>query len=61
VTVFREARTVEGRPICETCNQQMWLLKIKPADNGKELRTFECSKCAGNMTILVMRESSSAG
>jgi hypothetical protein len=39
----------------------MWLLTIKPADDGNELRTFECSKCAGSMTILVTREPSSAG
>ena len=57
MTVFREARTVGGRPICETCNQQMWLLKIKAGANGDEMRTFECSKCASNMTIIVVREA----
>jgi hypothetical protein len=60
VIEFREARTVDGRPICENCDRQMWLLSIKPADNGNELRTFECSKCAGSMTIIVVREPKSA-
>jgi hypothetical protein len=58
VSVFREAHTVGGRPVCETCNQQMWLLTIKLADDGNELRTFECSKCAGSMTIVVERAES---
>jgi len=37
--------------------QEMWLIKIRPSDNGPELRTFECSKCAASQTITIDSEA----
>jgi hypothetical protein len=31
----------------------MWLLSIKPAHLGLELRTYKCQRCAANKTLLV--------
>ncbi len=42
-----------NRPQCNTCEIPMWLLNIKPAELGLELRTYECSRCAGSQTLLV--------
>lgn len=61
VIVFREVRTVDGRPVCESCDRQMWLLTVRPAESGSELRTFECAKCASSMKILVLKESTAVG
>ena len=52
VSLVPETRADENRPICENCNQEMCLLATKPVDNGKELRTFECSECATSQTII---------
>jgi hypothetical protein len=41
------------RPMCEECDQEMWLLNIKAADLGLELRQYECSRCAASKTLLV--------
>ena len=41
------------RPMCEECRREMWLLSIKPADLGLELRNYECSGCAASKTLLV--------
>jgi hypothetical protein len=30
----------------------MWLLDIKPAMPGQELRTFECARCGASQTLL---------
>ena len=40
------------RPICEACDREMWLLNIKNADLGLELREYECSRCAASKTLL---------
>jgi len=41
------------RPLCEDCQKQMWLMNIKPGDLGLEVRTYECSGCAGSKSLLV--------
>jgi hypothetical protein len=41
------------RPVCENCNREMWLEKIKTADFGLELRNYECRSCAASKTLLV--------
>jgi hypothetical protein len=54
VLEVRDVRVSQSRPYCM---QEMWLIKIRPADNGPELRTFECSKCAANQTITIDSEA----
>ena len=46
------------RPRCD-CGRDMWLLNIKPADLGLELRDYECSRCGGSKTLLVQPSSKS--
>ena len=41
------------RPMCEDCGREMWLLTIRPAELGLELRTYECRRCAASKTLLV--------
>jgi hypothetical protein len=41
------------RPMCGDCAREMWLLNIKPAHLGLELRTYECQRCAASKTLLV--------
>jgi hypothetical protein len=41
------------RPMCGDCAREMWLLSIKPAHLGLELRTYECQRCAASKTLLV--------
>lgn len=40
------------RPQCQECELDMWLLDIKPAQPGQDLRTYECARCAASKTIL---------
>ena len=47
----QSALTVE-RPRCQECTLDMWLLDIKPAMPGQELRTFECARCGASQTLL---------
>lgn len=47
----RLAPTTE-RPECQECELDMWLLDIKPAELGQELRTFECARCGASKTLL---------
>jgi len=37
---------------CEECSLDMWLLDIKAAMPGQELRTFECARCGASQTLL---------
>jgi hypothetical protein len=48
---LQSALTVE-RPRCQECTLDMWLLDIKPAKPGQELRTFECARCGASQTLL---------
>jgi len=57
VLEVRDVRLSQSRPYCESCMQEMWLIKIRPSDNGPELRTFECSKCAASQTITIDSEA----
>ena len=43
---------VVERPQCEACELAMWLLDIKPAQPGQDLRTFECARCGASKTLL---------
>jgi hypothetical protein len=45
------ATTIE-RPRCQECRLDMWLLTIKPAQPGQELRTFQCARCGAEQTLL---------
>ena len=49
-----------GRPVCEDCDREMWLLSIKPAHLGLELRTYECSRCGASKVLLVEPERKQA-
>jgi hypothetical protein len=51
-TIFHKLGRNE-RPKCEACGLEMWLLGIRPADLGLELRTYECRRCAASKTLLV--------
>ena len=44
------------RPMCGDCGREMWLLSIKPAHLGLELRKYECSRCRANKILLVEPE-----
>jgi hypothetical protein len=44
---------VTARPQCEECKLDMWLLDIKPAQPGQDVRTFECARCGASKTLLV--------
>ena len=48
------------RPMCEDCAREMWLLSFKPAHLGLEHRTYECSRCSANKTLLVEPERKQA-
>jgi hypothetical protein len=57
VLEVRDVRVSRSRPYCENCAQEMWLIKIIPAGDGPELRTFECSKCAASQTMTIDSEA----
>jgi hypothetical protein len=50
------ASPVVERPKCEECQLDMWLLDIKPAQPGQDVRTFECARCGVSKTILCRSE-----
>ena len=33
------------RPTCRVCGSRMWLARVSPAAEGRELHTFECPVC----------------
>lgn len=33
------------RPTCRVCGSHMWLSRVSPPVEGRELRTFECPVC----------------
>ena len=51
-TIIQKFRRNE-RPMCGDCGLEMWLLSIRPAHLGLELRTYECRRCAASKTLLV--------
>jgi DNA-directed RNA polymerase subunit M/transcription elongation factor TFIIS len=52
---YKPAPIIE-RPECGECKLDMWLLDIKRADLGQELRTFECARCGASKTLLCRSE-----
>ena len=30
----------------------MWLLDIKPAEQGRDIRTYECARCGASKSVL---------
>ena len=51
-----EAVDESNRPQCGYCEKPMWLWSIKLVEHGRQLRTYECSGCAANQTIMVNAE-----
>jgi hypothetical protein len=41
-----------NRPRCTECEREMWLMSIRIADLGLELRTYECARCSSSQTLL---------
>ena len=33
------------RPLCPKCTNRLSLVRTSPAENGSDVRTFECAKC----------------
>ena len=52
IRIFKPAAGID-RPRCSDCELSMWLLNIKPAELGFELRTYECARCAASQTFMV--------
>jgi len=52
IKIFKPADGID-RPRCASCETSMWLLHIKPAELGFELRTYECARCAASQTFMV--------
>jgi len=52
---FKTSPAVE-RPKCQEYELDMWLLEIKPAQPGQDVRTFECARCEASKTILCRSE-----
>ena len=48
------------RPMYGDCAREMWLLSIKPAHLGLELRTYECSRCGASNSLLAEPERKEA-
>jgi hypothetical protein len=48
---FKPSRVSE-RPQCEECALEMWLLDIKPAEQGRDIRTYECARCGASKSVL---------
>jgi len=46
------AQYVSDQPECPKCGMIMLLARIEPQHDGKELRTFECSLCEHQGSIL---------
>ena len=47
-----QSKSSAERPRCEECSLDMWLLDIKAAMPGQEVRTFECARCGASQTLL---------
>jgi len=46
-----------NRPPCENCEVEMWLITIKSAERGLELRHYECARCAAGQTVMVQTKA----
>jgi len=42
---FREKDRPIDQPLCPTCGQRMWFVKISRLDNARDIRTFKCHLC----------------
>jgi hypothetical protein len=45
------------RPICPKCREEMWLVRIVPADTRTDKHTFECPTCDIAKVEVVARAS----
>ena len=52
-TIIGKPRAVFGRPACPTCGTRMLLVRIFPDKPGHDQRTFECPRCADEITEVV--------
>jgi transposase-like protein len=44
---------VTFQPPCPTCGNPMWLLRLSPFDDDRDLRTFKCQVCEFTETLIV--------
>ena len=52
-TIIGKPPAVFRRPACPTCGTRMLLVRIFPDKPGHEQRTFECPRCADEITEIV--------
>ena len=52
-TIIGKPPAVFGRPACPTCGTRMLLVRIFPDKPGHDQRTFECPRCADEITEVV--------
>ena len=44
-------------PICITCNLERTLVSIQPAQNGHDVRRYECPTCKSAFRLVLQRPS----
>ena len=52
-TIIGKPPAVFGRPACPTCGSRMLLVRIFPDKPGHDQYTYECPRCADEITEIV--------
>ena len=52
-TIIGKPPAVFGRPACPTCGTRMLLVRIFPDRPGNDQHTYECPRCADEITEIV--------